>query len=242
MFTQMGTSGNLPFYFFFSKKLFTLLLSLLCYYLLYTSSLYYFFFLTFPFFSFILFSLYFVFFFLILFFLCFFLPFFLFFFPLFSLKKTSLAGVEPAIFRFVVWRVSIAPQALPYFILPHSLCLVFFFFYLMYLFLFLLLVGSYQVGYTRSHPNTEVKMLRARSVPLCSHRWERRVIYLFDFFLLFSFSPFIPFPLYSFRVPILFFLCRLFFLFSLLSFFFLRLFSTLKRRAWQGSNLQSSDS
>ena len=49
MFTQMGTSGNLPFYFFFSKKFFTLLLLLLlCYYLLYTSSLYYFFF---PYFS-----------------------------------------------------------------------------------------------------------------------------------------------------------------------------------------------
>ena len=38
-------------------------------------------------------------------------------------------------------------------------------------------VGSYQVGYTRSHPNTEVKMLRACSVPLCSRRWERQVIY-----------------------------------------------------------------
>ena len=46
------------------------------------------------------------------------------------------------------------------------------------------LVGSYQVGYTRSHPNTEVKMLRACSVPLCSHRWERQVIYLL-FFLIF---------------------------------------------------------
>ena len=45
------------------------------------------------------------------------------------------------------------------------------------------LVGSYQVGYTRSHPNTEVKMLRACSVPLCSHRWERQVIYLFVFLL-----------------------------------------------------------
>ena len=50
-----------------------------------------------------------------------------------------------------------------------------------YLFLLLSLVGSYQVGYTRSHPNTEVKMLRACSVPLCSHRWERQVIYLFVF-------------------------------------------------------------
>ena len=32
-------------------------------------------------------------------------------------KKTSLAGVEPAIFGFVVRRVSIAPQA-PYIIIP----------------------------------------------------------------------------------------------------------------------------
>ena len=31
--------------------------------------------------------------------------------PFTFIKKTSLAGVEPAIFRFVVWRVSIAPQA-----------------------------------------------------------------------------------------------------------------------------------
>ena len=52
-----------------------------------------------------------------------------------------------------------------------------------YPFLTLSLVGSYQVGYTRSHPNTEVKMLRACSVPLCSHRWERQVIYLFIFFI-----------------------------------------------------------
>ena len=52
-----------------------------------------------------------------------------------------------------------------------------------YLFLPLSLVGSYQVGYTRSHPNTEVKMLRACSVPLCSHRRERQVIYLFNFFI-----------------------------------------------------------
>ena len=52
-----------------------------------------------------------------------------------------------------------------------------------YLFLFLISVGSYQVGYTRSHPNTEVKMLRACSVPLCSHRWERQVIYLLLFFI-----------------------------------------------------------
>ena len=55
----------------------------------------------------------------------------------------------------------------------------------------LLSVGSYQVGYTRSHPNTEVKMLRACSVPLCSHRWERQVIYLFiffGFFLIFAVS------------------------------------------------------
>ena len=52
-----------------------------------------------------------------------------------------------------------------------------------YPFLPLSLVGSYQVGYTRSHPNTEVKMLRACSVPLCSHRWERQVIYLFVFFI-----------------------------------------------------------
>ena len=51
-----------------------------------------------------------------------------------------------------------------------------------YPFLPLSLVGSYQVGYTRSHPNTEVKMLRACSVPLCSHRWERQVIYLLFFF------------------------------------------------------------
>ena len=49
------------------------------------------------------------------------------------------------------------------------------------------LVGSYQVGYTRSHPNTEVKMLRACSVPLCSRRWERQVIYLFTFFFFFTF-------------------------------------------------------
>ena len=48
------------------------------------------------------------------------------------------------------------------------------------------LVGSYQVGYTRSHPNTEVKMLRACSVPLCSHRWERQVIYLFVFLLIYK--------------------------------------------------------
>ena len=47
-------------------------------------------------------------------------------------------------------------------------------------------VGSYQVGYTRSHPNTEVKMLRACSVPLCSHRWERQVIYLL-FFLIYHY-------------------------------------------------------
>ena len=52
-----------------------------------------------------------------------------------------------------------------------------------YPFLTLSLVGSYQVGYTRSHPNTEVKMLRACSVPLCSHRWERQVIYLLFFLL-----------------------------------------------------------
>ena len=53
-----------------------------------------------------------------------------------------------------------------------------------YPFLPLSLVGSYQVGYTRSHPNTEVKMLRACSVPLCSHRRERQVIYLFIFLIL----------------------------------------------------------
>ena len=53
-----------------------------------------------------------------------------------------------------------------------------------YLFCALSLVGSYQVGYTRSHPNTEVKMLRACSVPLCSHRWERQVIYLLFFFII----------------------------------------------------------
>ena len=59
-----------------------------------------------------------------------------------------------------------------------------------YPFLPLSLVGSYQVGYTRSHPNTEVKMLRACSVPLCSHRRERQVIYLFVFFLIpLSLSP-----------------------------------------------------
>ena len=52
-----------------------------------------------------------------------------------------------------------------------------------YPFLPLSLVGSYQVGYTRSHLNTEVKMLRACSVPLCSHRRERQVIYLFVFFI-----------------------------------------------------------
>ena len=45
-------------------------------------------------------------------------------------------------------------------------------------------VGSYQVGYTRSHLNTEVKMLRACSVPLCSHRWERQVTYHFVIILL----------------------------------------------------------
>ena len=98
------------------------------------------------------------------------------------IKKTSLAGVEPAIFRFVVWRVSIAPQALLILLLTPS-------FSLLpdcshgYPFLTLSLVGSYQVGYTRSHPNTEVKMLRACSVPLCSHRWERQVIYLLLFFI-----------------------------------------------------------
>ena len=97
------------------------------------------------------------------------------------IKKTSLAGVEPAIFRFVVWRVSIAPQALLIILLTPS-------FSLLpdcshsYPFLTLSLVGSYQVGYTRSHPNTEVKMLRACSVPLCSHRWERQVIYLLFFY------------------------------------------------------------
>ena len=53
-----------------------------------------------------------------------------------------------------------------------------------YPFLSLSSVGSYQVGYTRSHPNTEVKMLRACSVPLCSHRRERQVIYLFIFLIL----------------------------------------------------------
>ena len=53
-----------------------------------------------------------------------------------------------------------------------------------YPFLSLSSVGSYQVGYTRSHPNTEVKMLRACSVPLCSHRRERQVIYLFVFLIL----------------------------------------------------------
>ena len=107
MFTQMGTSGNLPFYFFFYFFLYlnfititiiTLLLSLL----LYT------YYLTILFFLFFTFVFYFLF--------CFFFSYtFLFMFlsfPLFSLKKTSLAGVEPAIFRFVVWRVSIAPQAL----------------------------------------------------------------------------------------------------------------------------------
>ena len=109
------------------------------------------------------------------------------FFFLFSIKKTSLAGVEPAIFRFVVWRVSIAPQALTLLYLTLS-------FSLLpddchdYPILTLSLVGSYQVGYTRSHPNTEVKMLRACSVPLCSHRWERQVIYLFILFLFFIFS------------------------------------------------------
>ena len=100
-------------------------------------------------------------------------------------KKTSLAGVEPAIFRSVVWRVSIAPQALLLLLLTHS-------FSLLpddchdYPILTLSLVGSYQVGYTRSHPNTEVKMLRACSVPLCSHRWERQVIYLFVFLLIYT--------------------------------------------------------
>ena len=53
-----------------------------------------------------------------------------------------------------------------------------------YPFRYLSSVGSYQVGYTRSHPNTEVKMLRACSVPLCSHRWERQVIYLLFFFII----------------------------------------------------------
>ena len=57
-----------------------------------------------------------------------------------------------------------------------------------YPFLYLSLVGSYQVGYTRSHPNTEVKMLRACSVPLCSHRWERQVIYLLFFLFFLSLS------------------------------------------------------
>ena len=62
-----------------------------------------------------------------------------------------------------------------------------------YLFMTVSLVGSYQVGYTRSHPNTEVKMLRACSVPLCSHRWERQVIYLFDFFLIYYYIIYILF-------------------------------------------------
>ena len=41
-----------------------------------------------------------------------------------------------------------------------SLVFLYFGYYVMP-FSFLLSVGSYQVGYTRSHPNTEVKMLRA---------------------------------------------------------------------------------
>ena len=65
----------------------------------------------------------------------------------------------------------------------------------------------YQVGYTRSHPNTEVKMLRACSVPLCSHRWERQVTYLFPLFFsfFFTFIPLFP-PLYSLSLssPVLF--------------------------------------
>ena len=103
------------------------------------------------------------------------------FYDMTFIKKTSLAGVEPAIFRFVVWRVSIAPQALPIYIFPPSFSLLFDCCH-DYPFLTLSSVGSYQVGYTRSHPNTEVKMLRVCSVPLCSHRWERQVIYLFYFF------------------------------------------------------------
>ena len=71
-----------------------------------------------------------------------------------------------------------------YSIIFFSLFFLFFFFYHNYYFLFFISVGSYQVGYTRSHPNTEVKMLRACSVPLCSHRWERKVIYLFIFFII----------------------------------------------------------
>ena len=104
------------------------------------------------------------------------------FYDMTFIKKTSLAGVEPAIFRFVVWRVSIAPQALPIYIFPPSFSLLFDCCH-DYPFLTLSSVGSYQVGYTRSHPNTEVKMLRACSVPLCSHRWERQVIYLFIFLI-----------------------------------------------------------
>ena len=70
----------------------------------------------------------------------------------------------------------------PYYCYAFILLFLLFFFILDYLFPFFISVGSYQVGYTRSHPNTEVKMLRACSVPLCSHRWERQVIYLFVFF------------------------------------------------------------
>ena len=118
-----------------------------------------------------------------------------------------------------------------------------------YPFLTLSSVGSYQVGYTRSHPNTEVKMLRACSVPLCSHRWERQVIYLFLFFnttllyntlqyntLLYNFIPLIPIPLYSTTMLLL--PIPLSPPLTLLPF----LFIYIKRRAWQGSNLQSSDS
>ena len=64
------------------------------------------------------------------------------------IKKTSLAGVEPAIFRFVVWRVSIAPQALLFYYL-------FFFIFFILLFLPWLLFSFFYFGRfisSRIHP------------------------------------------------------------------------------------------
>ena len=117
-----------------------------------------------------------------------------------------------------------------------------------YLFLFLSLVGSYQVGYTRSHPNTEVKMLRACSVPLCSHRWERQVIYLLFFFIITTttvittLSP--PLCPYSISYPDITVpdICLLYTCAFPLLIPSVPLLLLSKRRAWQGSNLQSSDS
>ena len=94
------------------------------------------------------------------------------------------------------------------------------YFYLDYYFCSFLLVGSYQVGYTRSHPNTEVKMLRACSVPLCSHRWERQVIYLFAFFFYLIYKIYKIYKRETFPIP-----CYYFFFRKCDSFFFIPIYS-----------------